>query len=351
MKKSRIYSIPRRRKYLPEILDRLSTARSTVDEIAILTGIDRSTVYRNIAHAETKRLVKRRTDGTYVLTALGVSALKVPRTRLKAYTFDMQSGSINNISLAIRRYPIAKCTIISEDADLISRFDERQSLNEMAAFEDFVPVDGERTLIKSAAGLLLDRIVDAIGRSMGLASVQKGEYGDRLIGENPGFMVGHDIRKRILELSNRDFAVLIEFEGRNWVQHQDAEEIERTLDRSAPIGSSILANIPIMPLAERLRLAHDALQFYGISDNDYSDIESTRRLFADSKKARERLSQRLDTYLPEWKRKGGINRMLPKLEGARVVSYRSKRFFSIEIDDGKFGQFVETVLQHDGQRK
>jgi hypothetical protein len=336
-----VMPLPRRRKYFSAILGCLNNCPLTASEVAISLGIERTIAHRNLKHALGKGLVKRDSDGLYALTALGIAMSKAgSKSKVKTYTFELQSAPINNLQLPLdSRFPYARCTILSDDADFIKEHDKPVALDEIPEPEAYTIVEN-RTTIKSAATLLTDRINDAIGGSMGLASVSEGAYADRLIMDSPGFPVGHDIRKRLLELANRDFTVVIEYHGRDWVTHQDPTEIEKMIEKSVPDPNGIRKRMPVRPKDERLKLAGNFVSHFPLSDYEYAQLESKERLFASRQRAREKINPHFDAFLPEYRTKG-INKVLQMLEDRKAISYHKKTMYYVKVDQRKLEALIE----------
>jgi hypothetical protein len=237
--------MPKPRVYGPKILELLNKGPLTRPEITKKLKIDRKTVGDNLKWAEKKNLINS-VLGKYHITPLG----KYHLTRGKLDTdssevltdsvsFEVVSQIIDSLNIR-EESPKGKCTIQMEDAKKIKELDDKTIYSERFITHDGLGLPENDTYLKQAVADVVDIILDFRAKAKGALTILDQELRDQATVFNTDIRYpGFDYRKRYEDLADINFAVLIEFEGKKWVESQISTNLENSLDNSLEVNREL----------------------------------------------------------------------------------------------------------------
>lgn len=218
--------------HITKILKLLDKEPMTRSEITKKLKINRKIVGDNLVWANRKNLIHSDGTGKYHLTPLGKSCAGSSETPPDSVSFEVASQIIDSLKIG-EVSPKAKCTIQMKDAKKIKKLDNKTIYYERFITHDGLGLPENNTYLKQAIAEVVDVILDFRAEARGALTVLDQELRDKATVFNTDtYYPGFDNRKRYMDLAATDFAVLIEFKGKKWVESQNSTNLESSLENS-----------------------------------------------------------------------------------------------------------------------
>jgi hypothetical protein len=220
----------RRKKSLEKLLRSLDKKPMAKGAIRSALKIDRKTEYRIINEGLTRRWIEKDPIGKYHLTLLGEVSVGSAECPLDSTSWEVPSQIIDIVHMRADR-PVANCTIQIENAQKIKELDTQTTTSRRFLTTDGLGLPENNTHLKSSFAAIVDSILDLKAKDMGLFTILDQKLRDELtmFALDEQFPT-YDYMKRYKQLATTNLKVLIEFKGREWVEKQNFEDLERSIE-------------------------------------------------------------------------------------------------------------------------
>lgn len=218
--------------HLTKVLKLLDKKPMTRSEITKKLAINRKIVRDNLVWANRKNLKYSDGLGKYHLTPLGKSCTCSHEIPPDSISFEVASQIIDSLKIR-EESPKAKCTVQMKDAEKIKELEDKTIYYERFITHDGLGLPENDTYLKQAVADVVDVVLDFRAKAKGALTILDQKLRDKATVFNTDtYYPAFDYRKRYEDLAAIDFAVLIEFKGKKWVESQNSTNLESSLENS-----------------------------------------------------------------------------------------------------------------------
>jgi regulatory ArsR family protein len=317
------------RKFLKKILQMLNKRPMTSGYLCRITKKHRKIIRQNLKIAEKEGLVYQDGLRNYHLAPRGKFAINYIERTKDLTRWQIESQEIDPIGLISNR-PKAICTLVTENAEKIKELDNRTASKRFN-----VELPGNETLIRSALARVVDSILQTIGKDMQLFTVRDGQ-----LAENSSFnfldqFPGYDFARRYEKLAKTDFKLLIEFNGKEWVNTQIFDDLEKQIDdrRKSLSGyyyEKILSH-------DRRRRINEAIQHLIQVPEDYLKFS---HLFRNEEDIRKYLYKQFSFY---GEKSDDLQEIVNKGYECGLFQTEKKVLYSLKVNSEKYQFFMNLI--------
>ena len=332
----------RPRKILDKLLKLLDEEPLSSGEICAILQKSRKVVRQNLSIAKHEGLLEMDALKKYHVTDLGKSLIdSAAKHSVEQVTFEVEPYLVDHLGLWDST-PHAKCRLITKDAKKIRQKDYE------TVGGSYEPKDGlvssmNSTRIEIAVAGVVDSILDIRAKDMGLHSILDLEHRRNLEAFNlPQQFPGYDVLKRIQQLPDIHFKVLIEFDGKSWVRKQDFEDLENLRQYHQKAYQEMMKRIQSRALQLRQKEAFRSLKgaFFNIGERHWKELED-HRFFGSREELNQFIIKELKVHLPENKKID--KKLLQSLRRAGAIEYHERTFYRIKVNHEKIDEFLKII--------
>jgi hypothetical protein len=329
--------------HIIKILKLLDKEPMTRSEITKKLKLNRKTVGDNLVWANRKNLIHSDGTGKYHLTPLGKSCAGSSETPSDSVSFEVASQIVDSLKIR-EESPRAKCTIQMKDANEIKKLDNRTIYFERFITHDGLGLPENNTYLKQAVAEVVDVILDFRAEARGALTILDQELRDKATVFNTDtYYPGFDERKRYMDLAATDFAVLIEFKGKKWIDSQNSNlesSIENSLEANRELYEQSLRKV--RSVDRNIRISKAIYNIMGGSGR--------RTLTQKSLEANRLFNSRtaLRDYIRNWFRVYQVDQLhmediIQKGFKSRYFEIEKKKFYHLKFNKAKKLQFFNSI--------
>jgi hypothetical protein len=226
-----------------------------------------------------------------------------------------------------------------EDAKRIQELDDKTIYSERFITHDGLGLPENDTYLKQAVGEVVDVILDFRAKTKGALTILDQELRDKATVFNTDtYYPAFDYRKRYEDIAATDFAVLIEFKGKKWVESQNSTNLEDSLEANRELHVQTLKKIRSADRNIRISKAiYNIMGGSGRRTLTEKSLEANRLFYS---------NPTLKDYIRNWFRVFQVDQLEDIIQKGFKLGYfeiEKKKFYHLKFNKAKKRQFFSSI--------
>jgi len=326
----------KRKEAIIKILKILNQKPLQKGDIRKKAKIKRRTEYHNLKLAMQKNWVELDDLGFYHITILGkrhTESVNVPSEsfNIEAYTQVLGFLPIHS------EMPKVNCIIEIEKAKKIEEIDQATKAELRFNTNDGLWLPDNDTNLKASVACVVDSLLDNVAKNEGLFTILDEEFrNETTILNFRDRQPGYDYRKRLRDLARTNFQITIVYNGEEWVNKQNFENLEEYLEKRQERYDNYLKKI-----AKRQKIN---LTIHMIDQTNYKAHEHQLQesgLFKTKEDAKSHISKYLKRY--NYTNEKEIKQITEESFNSKLLNIEKREFYCLELDKEKLSVFYKSI--------